>query len=130
MADTNEIDIFDFDKFSHIRDVLKPHYTGIELYFKTAIVIDYLMCNTSSPQFINEFINSFIKCPDLKLVDTVGKTFSKPIILAKMYAHLGMRLTVDVELILQKYKTYENELFNRIYRKHVDPNHVTQILWF
>jgi len=53
----------------------------------------------------------------------------------KWYNHYNKNLIQDIDKILDKYKTYESELFNRLYIKYVIKPHTDKIyfkkkLWF
>jgi hypothetical protein len=128
------VDIFDFKTFHIIFILLHKFYNGTELYLRTAILIDYLFNYNLTEKDIKKCINELINY-NKKRMDNFTDVFEIRYILHKWYNHYNKNLIQDIDKILDKYKTYESELFNRLYIKYVIKPHTNKIyfkkkLWF
>ena len=128
------VDIFDFKTFRVIFILLHKFYNGTELYLRTSILIDYLFNYNLTEIDIKKCINELINY-NKKKMDNFTDVFEIRYILLKWYNHFNKNLMNDVDKILDKYKTHESELFNRLFIKYVikpntDKIYFKKKLWF
>jgi hypothetical protein len=124
-----QIDNFDFEKYSEIYNLLFNYYSNLELYLRTAILIDYLHNYNFTVEERNKFIDE-AKDKDKEYFDDLTDTFIIEELLRKWYMHFSPDKIEEVDTILTKYINCESELFNRLYKKYVDKNWIKQELWF
>lgn len=115
---TLTVDIFDFITFRIIFILLHKFYNGTELYLRSAILIDYLFNYNLTEKDIIKCINELINYNN-KRMDDFTNIFEIKYILTKWYNHFNQNLIKNIDTILDKYKTHESELFNRLYIKYV-----------
>ena len=123
-------DIFDFKKHKVVYDMLAMHYFGVELYIRSAILIDYLFGHHISQRDVDEFLKNEAIHYDKRKMSNFTNQFSIEHLLEQWYVHYNKNLVKNVPDILKKYSTYESELFNRLYIKYVDENFEKTLLWF
>ena len=134
-----QIDPFDFTKYKSFRNLLVPYYSGCELFIRSAVFIEYMLSIENNPWSVKnrqelsieeQYAPLFEACPyEVKhFISLVTDKFDKELILSKLYNHLNIPRE-DIKELLHKYHGYHCELFNRVYKKYIDPNHITKI-WF
>lgn len=126
---TQDIDIFDFNKYSEVFNIMSKHYEGIELYLRTAIYIDYLYNYNMSQTEVTTFIDE-LKTKTKEDINSVTDIFIMEDIVESWYKHFAQEKVDEVDDILMRYINCESELFNRLYKKYVDVNWVNIRLWF
>ena len=134
------VDWFDFVTYKAEFDLLKKYYSGIELYLRTAVFIDYISHlndkeketllseikkkEGSSTASAKAYLNKILDMVDLNAL------------VKKWYDHFNKEkgITVkQVDELLLKYNSWESTLFNRLYKTYVDSTHDTAkpiFLWF
>jgi hypothetical protein len=135
----SQIDPFDFNTYSFFYELLNRYYTGCELYFRTAVLVENMINNDNNPWSVKDNPSRPIEELYAPMLDATSselkqfitqstQVFCKKQNLVKFYIHLGIPHR-DISALLHKYKGFHSELFNRAYKKHIDPAHITQILW-
>ena len=122
-----EVDPFDFEKYKLLYNCASQFYSGCELYFRAAVLIDYLINNTSSWNYQNLFKESHKE--QHIFIQQVTLIFEHSNIVKKFYIHQNIH-DKHVDEILHKYMHFHNHLFNRIYKKYINENHTHTQLWF
>ena len=129
-----DVDIFDFKKYPRERELFAKHFDGIELYLRLASFIDYKYNYNLTPKERDildldiegranfDEINDFLKI----LTDV----FEIEGMLIAWYRHFNLDKLDDIDDLLRKYVEGEDYLFNRLYRKYIDPEWGLQPLWF
>jgi len=112
-------DVFDFETEPNaaIFSTMSRHFQGVELYLRTAIMID-----TDNEIDI-----------DSESAETLRKTtdeFDTHKLLVAWYQHFAPEKVDDADNIMQKYVNCESVLFNSLYKKYVDNNWEPVPLWF
>lgn len=123
-------DIFDLNgKFMYIKLLMRRFYSEIELYLRSAILIDYIFAYNLTKKEIYEFITK-CKTYSKTQMDEFTNVFVVDYMLEKWYQHFAPNKIQNIEFILQKYQNYESDLFNHLYKKYVNTNYTKKKLWF
>lgn len=127
------MDIFDFEKYHRIYKHFAKFFSNIELYLRTALYIDYVYSHDDPNDIIlileqmeNEFTTK------LKL-ENLTDVLNQEELLMSWYKHFNpINATYDhIEKTFISYYEAEDVLWNRLYKKYVDPNWDTNTsLWF
>jgi hypothetical protein len=122
-------DIFNFEVYSHIFHFMTKFYTELELYLRTAILIDYIYNYNLNEKERKIFLEDLM-CKDKKYFDEFTSTFDSEYLLSCWYTHFNKKQINSIDTILQKYIYAENELFNKLYIKYVNKKFKRVKLWF
>mgnify|MGYP001170147072 CR=1 FL=1 len=127
---TETVDVFDFETENHrkIFNTMSRHFSGIELYLRTAILIDYVY-NLQDKSGAEETLEE-IETHDAETLSGMTDMFDVRTFFIAWYNHYAPDKIAEVDALLQKYNNKESLLFNNLYRKYVDPNAERIKLWF
>jgi len=117
------MDIFNFSGYSNIYDIFKKHFVGIELYLRAANFIDYVYNSNKSSTQINKIIND-LKSHNKNHLELLTDVVVLDEMLFKWYEHFN-KTNANYDFIdetLVKYNLCEDVLWNRLYKKYVDPD--------
>lgn len=125
MKKMNEIDIFDFSKFKKEFELFKKYFKGSELTFRLANYIEYKYNWVKSDKIRKEMEKKILKDPEREL-KIITDTINLGEILMSFYKHYNEDKADEdyIENVLNKYKTCENVLLNKLYNKYVSKNKI------
>lgn len=124
-----QVDIFNFNKYQLVYSIMREYFQELELYLRTAIIIDYLYNYNLKDHERDIFIQE-IKTGGKDYIITYSEVFETEHLLRSWFQHFAPDKLMNFDNILIKYINCESELFNRLYRKYVDPEWQNVKLWF
>jgi hypothetical protein len=131
-----DIDPFDFEKYPKDLALFKKYFDGLELYLRLALWIFSRYYDLDDRQ-IRELLEDLKEAQDEGeeaeedfLADKTEDSLEKEL-LSYWYLHWNQDLAnlKDVDRIFNRYYNCEEVLFNRLYRKYVDPDWEDVELW-
>lgn len=145
-----KLDIFDFDKYPKEHRVFKYFYSDLELHLRFAIFISYKYGHLSKENrsILNLSISKKTGVPlkiykkngclkgtpiDKEYLDMLTDTFEPYYLVKYWYFHYNPEKYSDKNKIykmLERYRLYEDVIFNKIYKLYVDPDWQYSCLWF
>jgi hypothetical protein len=134
---SDKVDIFDFDTYQEEFDLLSDYFGGLELYLRTALLIDYKY-NHLAPenrQVFDDALNKHKTYDNKKeFLENILDAFEPREMLAQWYRHfIPDKLREDPDVINRVAEKYQDKIdiaFNRMYKKRVDPDWELSPLWF
>lgn len=133
----DNVDIFDFDTYKKEYDMLSEYFSGLDLYLRTALLIDYTYnyLSENNRHLVEDSINQkHSHSEKLSYLTDLLDAFEPKYILIQWYRHhLPEKLKTDpgvVDRLLSKYGDHVDVLLNRMYKKHVDSDWTITPLWF
>jgi hypothetical protein len=127
----NDVDIFDFDTYKQEYKLLSKYYKGLELFLRTALLIDYKYnhLNPENRKLFEEILKS--KKEQKKYIELMLDVFEPLYVLYQFYRHYSPSTSKEkLDQIYEKYSVNPSEMFNRMYRKYVDEDWQDQKMWF
>jgi hypothetical protein len=126
------IDFFDFETHRSEFDIMKQMFSGIELYLRTAVYISYkqYLRHQGGEKECAKIEDAIKTAPNKKkMVSTITNAVDLQALVSGWYLHFNPELIPKTEELLEKFVTCEDVLFNRLYRKYVDPDAPDMKLW-
>jgi hypothetical protein len=134
---TRPIDIFDIKVFHLENELLSRYYSNLELLLRTSILVDYIHNHRKITKKGYYKLMTEFKSYEKKDFDNILNVFDMQYLLEKWFYHFKKtnkdadKTDIQVENLLLKYRSHENMLWNRLYKKYVDKNWNTNYkLWF
>jgi hypothetical protein len=133
----SDADIFDFDKYNLEYNIMSEFFTGLELYLRTALFIDYKY-NHLSPND-RKIIDHIIETQETrekkhKFLESMFNVMEPEYIMTHWFRHFAPDVIQNkpnvVNNILDRYGGFEDIAFNRMYKKRVDHDWRLRPLWF
>lgn len=128
-----EADLFDFTQGTVASDytLLSSFYSGLELMLRTYALQNYrsLLSPEDNIKLNSEF-NMIVQQHNKQYLDTLLNVVDVEDMLEAWYRHFNPEKIAEITLFLEKYSTCEDVLFNRLYKKYVDPQAIYTKLWF
>jgi hypothetical protein len=145
------VDIFDFDTYKNEYEIFALFYSGLELYLRTAIFIDYkynhlseenrgiirivISKKTGRPLLVkrNEKGVKYGTVLKKKYFDNFTNVFEPEHLFTAWYIHFQPEKLEKENYVsdtLERYAGYEDVAFNKMYRLYVDSDWVYQSIWF
>jgi hypothetical protein len=140
-------DVFAFENFKQERRVFGKFYSGLELYLRLAIFLEYkynyldptareilnLVVKKSGEVFLARRVQGKLRgtLVTKKYFDNITNVFEPYQFLKRWYQHFAPEKSKEsIQGIAEKYSGYECVAFNRMYQKYVDPEWECKPLWF
>lgn len=129
---TGNVDIFDFEKYQEDFSLLSQYFDGVELYLRTAnwIMYKYIRLTTDEERAeLHSDLEKQVNKHDwlsgfTSLMDTLQLLWS-------WFKHFRPHLLDTVISKHEKFSRHMSYVFNKVYRLHVDPNHVdVDLTWW
>ena len=122
---------FDFVKHKKEFDTVNKYFTGVNGYFMSALLVDYLYNYSSdSVNFYAEFENIKGDVKRKEYLETLLNLFVFQDVLEEFYSFFGGVDEKKIEDVIEKYGNHQGEAFNRMYRKYVNKDWKDEPLWF
>lgn len=125
---SNNVKIFDFVKYKKEFEYMKTYFTGLELYLRTALFIDYKYnhMKKENRNVLEDQIKEKPKKKRKEYIELVLDAF-EPLYLLTQWFHyfIPERLIQRPEHVFNvadKYKYHIDVMFNRMYKIRVDPD--------
>lgn len=147
---STRIDIFNFIKYKREYNIFALFYSGLELYLRTAIFLDYkynylskanravvkmmISKKTGKPLLLRRDEPGTFKGRVLnkKYFDDFTNVFEPKRLMKMWYLHFqpGKLQQGFLDDALEKYREYEDVAFNKMYKVYVDKDWTSKPLWF
>lgn len=134
---SQSVDIFDFVTYSHEYNLMMDHFTELELFLRTAILIDY------KHNYLSERNRNIIDIAlntksdphaKRKFLKEITNVLEPAYIMLHWYRHfVPDKLNSDpsvVSRVVNRYQGNEDIAFSQMYKKRVDPNYHHKPIWF
>lgn len=124
------IDVFDFPRYKKEYQAFSHYFADVELYLRLAIFLDY---KYNYLRTMEERYTLDQSLSNKKALIDITDIFDTPKLLLLWYLHFNPEMANEetVNEVLDKYESHEDVLFNRLYKKYVNPNYSgNKPLWF
>lgn len=143
-----KVDVFKFESFKTEKKVFEKFYSGLELYLRLAIfleykynylsvenrdVLDFRVDKKTGKVLLVKRVNGKLKGTPTgkKYFDEITNVFEPYHIIKRWYEHFDPeRPKKNVLNLAEKYSGYEDAAFNKMYKKYVDEEWISKPLWF
>lgn len=126
------MDLFDFKKYSDIYQIFSRYFSGIELFLRTANMIDYTY-DRSMTQGASQELLEELRTANAERLERLTDVINQQSMLLAWYSHYNAKNATEeyVDEILGEYFSCEDVMWNRLYKKYVDDTWKTDTkLWF
>lgn len=128
------VDVFDFKTYAAEHKLLSKYFDGLELMLRCALLIDYKYNHLAENDrnTVEEKLSTKKRKHRKAYLETVLDTFEPLYLITKWFSHFYPDKSQDAIVVTwNKYKHHLSVLFNRMYKKRIDPEWCeTTKLWF